>query len=89
MPQPAGLLAQGGHQVRVAVAQRIDRDAGGEIQEPLAIGGEEIGPLAALESEPSPGICGHQSVGRHDTSPKNRGRPREIGAAGAEKSRLF
>ena len=55
VPQLGGLLLQCGDQMRMRVAQRIDRDAGGEIEIALAIGRDQPCAFAALETEIDPG----------------------------------
>src|ERR1700676_1210215 len=42
-------------QMRGVMAERVDRDAGGEIEIALAVGGDQPGALAALETEIDPG----------------------------------
>ena len=51
VPEFCGLLLQGGNQMRVAMAQRIDRHAGGEIEIALAVGPDQPDAFAALEGE--------------------------------------
>ena len=60
VPEPGRLLLQGGDQSRVAMAERVDRDARGEIEVALAIGGGEPAALAAREAEIDPGKDGKQ-----------------------------
>jgi hypothetical protein len=67
VPELLALVDQRFDQMRMAMAERIDRDARGEIEIALAIGGEEIGPLAPLEREFGPGIGG-QNGGNHRES---------------------
>ena len=51
MPDFAGLLIQGGNEMRMGVTQAIDGDATGEIEIAVAIGGIKPGAFAPLESE--------------------------------------
>ena len=51
MPDLLGLLGERLDQLRMGVAERIDRDAGGEIEIALAVGRGEPNALAALEGE--------------------------------------
>ena len=44
MPELAGLLGERGDQMRMAVAERVDRDAAGEIEIALAVGGDQPAP---------------------------------------------
>jgi hypothetical protein len=67
VPELLALFDQGLDQMRMAMAQRIDRDARGEIQVALAIGGDQIGAFAPLESEFGTGIGRHDS-GNHRES---------------------
>jgi hypothetical protein len=60
VPQPGGLLLQGGDQLRMAMAQRIDRDARGEVEITIAVGGDQPRALAAFEAEIDPGKDGEQ-----------------------------
>ena len=54
----------------MGVAERIDGDAGGEIEIALAVGGDEPGALPAFEREIDPGIR-RQKVRSHGaTHPK-------------------
>ena len=46
--------------MRMGVAERVDRDAGGEIEIALAIGRDQPRALAALETEIDPGEYGKQ-----------------------------
>ena len=55
VPEFGGLLLQRRDQMRMAMAERIDRDAGGEIEIALAIGRYQPGAFAALETEIDPG----------------------------------
>ena len=76
MPQLARLLGQGGDQMGVGMAERVDRDAGGEIEIAPPVGGEQIGALAALESDIGTGVGRHQGVA-HETAPTANGFPRK------------
>ncbi len=49
MPELAGLFGQRRDEVRVAVAERIDGDAGGEIEVALAVSGDQPAALAPFE----------------------------------------
>ena len=60
VPQFCGLLLQRRDQMRMAMAQRIHRDAGGEIEITLAVGRDQPRALAALETEIDPGEYGKQ-----------------------------
>jgi len=60
VPQLGGLLLQRRDQMRVAMAERIDRNPAGEIEVALAVGGGEPAALAALETEIDPGKDGKQ-----------------------------
>ena len=60
VPQLGGLLLQCRDQMRMRMAERIDRDAGGEIEIALAIGRDQPRALAALETEIDPGEYGKQ-----------------------------
>ena len=60
VPEPRGLILQRRHQRRVAVAERVHRDAGGEIEIALAVGCDQPAALAALETEIGPGEYGKQ-----------------------------
>ena len=55
VPEFGRLLLQRRDQMRVAMAERIDRDAGGEVEIALAIGGDQPDAFAALEGEVGPG----------------------------------
>src|SRR3546814_11327580 len=55
-----GLPGERFHQMRMAVAERRHRDAGGEIEETPPVAGKQPGALAALESDV------HAGVARHD-----------------------
>src|ERR1700704_2374812 len=55
VPQFGGLLLQRRDQMRMAMAERVDGDATGEIEIALAIGRYQPGALAALETEIDPG----------------------------------
>ena len=46
--------------MRVAMAERVDRDTAGEIEIALAVGADQPGALAALETELDPGEYGKQ-----------------------------
>jgi hypothetical protein len=46
-------------QIRVRMAQRIDGNAGGEIQIPIAFGRDQPGALASLEREVDARLCRH------------------------------
>ena len=54
VPKPGGLLLQRCDQMRMAMAERIDRDTGGEIEIALAAGRYQPGAFAALEAEIDP-----------------------------------
>ena len=58
-----GLLADRRDQMRMRVAERIDRDARGEIEIALAVGRDQPGALAPLEGEVDPRI-GRQQMRR-------------------------
>jgi len=58
-----GLLLKRCDQMRMGMAQRIHRDAGGEIEIALAVGRDQPGALAALEPEIHPGEYGKQMRG--------------------------
>ncbi len=60
VPELGRLLLQRCDQMRMAMAERVDRDAGGEIEIALAIGRDQPGALAALEAEIDPGEDGKQ-----------------------------
>ncbi len=64
MPEPGRLLLQRLDQMRVAMAERVDRDAAGEIEKAAAVARVQPGPLAALEGEVDPAIGGHQRGNR-------------------------
>jgi hypothetical protein len=51
--------------MRVAMAERRDGDAAGEIEEFTAGGIEEVGALAPLESQVGPSVCRHQGRMNH------------------------
>jgi hypothetical protein len=51
VPEPAGLLGDGGHEVRVGVAQAGHGDAGAEVEHASAVGGVKPGALPALEGQ--------------------------------------
>ena len=51
VPELLGLLGERLDQVRMGVAERVDRDAGGEIEIALAVGRDQPRALAALERE--------------------------------------
>ena len=51
VPEPGGLLGQRRDQMRMAVAERVDRDAAGEIEITLAVGGDQPAAFAALERQ--------------------------------------
>jgi hypothetical protein len=55
VPQLCRLLLQGRDQMRMAMTERIDRDAGGEIEIAIAVGCDQPGAFAALETEVDPG----------------------------------
>ena len=63
VPKPCRLLLQRRDQMRMRMAQRIHRDAGGEIEIALAVGRDQPGALAALEPEIHPGEYGKQMRG--------------------------
>ena len=56
MNQFAGLPLHGGHPVRVAMAQRAHRDAGGEVEVGLALVIPHLRAPAADERKRSPGV---------------------------------
>jgi hypothetical protein len=58
--QPPRLLAHGGDYVRVAVADRADRDPGEEVEVLPALGVPEERPLAAHELDRRPPVGPHQ-----------------------------
>ena len=60
MPQLGRLFLQRRDQMRMAMAQRIHRDAAGEIEIALAIGRDQPRAFAALETEIDPGEYGKQ-----------------------------
>jgi hypothetical protein len=60
VPELCRLLLQCGDQMRMAMAERIDRDAAGEIEITLAVGRDQPRALAALETEVDPGEYGEQ-----------------------------
>jgi hypothetical protein len=66
VPELGGLLLQRRDQMRMRVAERVHRDAGGEIEIALAVLGEEVGPLAPLERDIGP-VVGRQNRGKHWT----------------------
>ena len=70
VPEFCRLLLQGGDQRWVRVTERVDRDAGGEVEIALAIGCDQPSALAALEGEIDPGEYGEQmrcgAVGHDD-----------------------
>jgi hypothetical protein len=51
VPHLLGLLGDRLHQVRMGVAERVDRHPRGEIEVALAIGGDQPRALTALERE--------------------------------------
>jgi hypothetical protein len=59
-----GLLADRLDQMRMGVAERVGGDSGGEIQVSSAVGGEQIGAFAPLESDVDPAI-GRHHAGHH------------------------
>ncbi len=60
MPQLCRLLLQRCDQMRMGVAQRVHRDAGGEIEIALAVGRDQPRAFAAFEAEIDPGEYGEQ-----------------------------
>ena len=70
VPELRRLLLQRLDQMRMRVAERIHRNAGGEVEIALAIGRDQPGALAALEAEIGPGENGKQmrrgAVGHDD-----------------------
>ena len=60
VPQPGRLLLQRCDQMRMAVTQRIHRDARGEVEVSLAIGRDQPRAFAAFEAEIDPGEYGEQ-----------------------------
>ncbi len=57
MPKLAGLLGQRGDQMRMAVAKRVDRDAGGEIEISLALARQKPNAFAPVECQGSACEC--------------------------------
>ncbi len=53
-------------QLRMAVAQQINRDAGGEIQIALAILADQVAPLASHRTHATPWVDGHERRDGHD-----------------------
>ena len=72
MPQFLSLGGERRNQPRVAVAQGIDRDAGGEVEEAPPVGGDQVSALAALEGDADASIGGHD--GHHDAPPQEKRR---------------
>ncbi len=70
-------------QVRMAVAERIDRDAGGEVEPAVAVGVEQIRALAAHRRDFAAAVDGHHGVDRHARRPNAKRRPQRppIGAS--------
>ncbi len=60
VPQFGRLFLQRRDQMRMAMAERVHRDAGGEIEIALAIGRDQPRAFAALETEIDPGEYGKQ-----------------------------
>ena len=54
------LALQCGDEMRVAMTERVDRHAGGEIEIALAVGADQPRALAALEGDVGPGEYGEQ-----------------------------
>src|SRR5581483_9176292 len=73
VPQLLGLADEGGDQLGMGMAQRVDGDAAGEIEVALARGGDEPRPLAALEHDVLARIGGHDG---------RRGAGRRLGRLG-------
>ena len=64
-----GLLGQRRDEMRMGVAERVDRDAGAEIEISLAVAAVEPGALAPLEGELGARI-GRQQWRCHGSSPR-------------------
>ncbi|MGY3619029.1 hypothetical protein ACVJGD_005225 [Bradyrhizobium sp. USDA 10063] len=60
VPELCRLFLQRLHQMRMGVAERVHRDAGGEIEIALALGRDQPAAFAALEAEIGPGKNGKQ-----------------------------
>ena len=67
MPDLAGLLVERVDEARMRVAERVDRDAGGEIEIALAIGRDQPNAFAPLEGEVDARI-GRQQMRGHGTA---------------------
>ncbi len=66
MHQRLGLALDRADQPGVRMAERIDRDAAGEIERAPAVLADEVAMLTAHGPEPAPGVHGHQRGDRHD-----------------------
>ena len=60
MPDLGGLLGQRPDQMRMGVAERVDRDACAEIEIARTVGGDRPGAFATLEGD------GRAGIGRHE-----------------------
>jgi len=65
VPELVCLLRQGLDKVRMGVAERGDRDAGGEVEIAVAFSREEVDALPALEGKIAAGIGRKQGRFRH------------------------
>jgi hypothetical protein len=74
VPQLARLSAQGLDQMRMRVAETIDRDAGAEIEVALALARDQPHALPPLEGDIGARIDGQQRR-VHDFSPRGTGVP--------------
>ena len=77
VPELLGLRLQRGDQVRMRMAEHVDRDAAHEVEIAPAVGGEEPRALASLEGEVGPGVGGIERRIRADFGLHSGGHVRE------------
>src|SRR3546814_7864056 len=65
MHQRLGLFLDRADQMRMAVAERIDRDARSEIEEAAAVVGNQIDALASHRPHVAPRVDGHERSEEH------------------------
>src|SRR3546814_7312086 len=78
MHQRLGLFLDRADQMRMAVAERIDRDARSEIEEAAAVVGNQIDALASHRPHVAPRVDGHERRDGHRKGlliPKAKGSP--------------
>src|SRR5258708_4658316 len=78
MPQFLRLRVQGRDEMRMRMAERVDGDAGGEIEIPVAVGGHQPNALAPLEGEVDTCESRHQMRSHGVSPPALRGKIRAV-----------